>query len=77
MVGLDNLKFIHLNDSKMDIGSRFDIHEFIGLGKIGVEGLETIINHKSLRDLPMVMEIPYMFVEDHSEKLKQVRKLRN
>lgn len=49
MVGLDNLKFIHLNDSKMDIGSRFDIHEFIGLGKIGVEGLETIINHKSLR----------------------------
>ena len=72
IVGLDTVKFIHLNDSKMDIGSRFDIHEHIGLGKIGVEGLKTIINHKSLRDLPMVMQIPYMSIEDHSKKLKDV-----
>jgi deoxyribonuclease-4 len=77
IVGLDTVKFIHLNDSKMDIGSRFDIHEHIGFGKIGVEGLKTIINHKSLRDLPMVMQIPYMSIEDHSEKLKDVRKLRD
>ena len=77
MVGLDTVKFIHLNDSKMDIGSRFDVHESIGLGKIGVEGLKTIINHKSLRDLPMVMQMPYMFIEDHSEKLKDARKLRD
>lgn len=77
IVGLDTLKFIHLNDSKMEIGSYFDSHEYIGLGKIGVEGLKTIINHKSLRDLPMVMQIPYMSIEDQSDKLKDVRKLRN
>lgn len=76
-VGLDTIKFIHLNDSKMEIGSYFDSHEYIGLGKIGVEGLKTIINHKSLRDLPMVMQIPYMSIEDQSEKLKDVRKLRS
>ena len=34
------MKFIHLNDSKMDIGSRFDIHEHIGLGKIGIGGIK-------------------------------------
>jgi deoxyribonuclease-4 len=77
IVGLDTVKFIHLNDSKMDIGSRFDIHEHIGLGKIGIEGLKTIVNHKSLRDLPMVIQIPYMSIEDHSQKLKDVLKLRN
>lgn len=58
----------------MEIGSYFDSHEYIGLG---VEGLKTIINHKSLRDLPMVMQIPYMSIEDQSEKLKDVRKLRS
>jgi deoxyribonuclease-4 len=58
-------------------GARFDIHEHIGLGKIGVEGLKTIINHKSLRNLPMVIQVPYMSINDHSEELKNVRKLRN
>jgi deoxyribonuclease-4 len=77
IVGLDAVKFIHLNDSKMDTGARFDIHEHMGLGKIGVEGLKTIINRKSLRDLPMVIQVPYMFINDHSEELKDVRKLRN
>lgn len=77
LIGLDAIRLIHLNDSKMDIGTCFDSHEYIGLGKIGVEGLKTIINHESLRDLPMVMQIPYMSIQDHSEKLKDVRKLRN
>lgn len=77
IVGLDTIKFIHLNDSKMEIGSHIDSHEHIGLGKIGVEGLKTIINHKSLSDLPMVMQVPFMSIEDHSQKLKDVLKLRN
>jgi deoxyribonuclease-4 len=59
IVGLDTLKFIHLNDSKMEIGSHFDRHEFVGEGKIGPEGLKIIINHKSTRDLPMVMQTTF------------------
>ena len=77
IVGLDTIKFVHLNDSKMEIGSYFDGHEFVGLGKIGVEGFKTIINNKSLRDLPMVVQVPYMSIGDDCEKLKDVRKLRN
>jgi deoxyribonuclease IV len=46
-VGFYALKFIHLNDSKTEIGSHVDRHEHIGLGKIGAEGLKTIINHNS------------------------------
>jgi endonuclease IV len=59
----------------MDIGT--DIHEHVGLGKIGVEGLKTIVNMESLRDLPMVMQLTYMSIEDHSRKLKEVLKLRS
>ena len=77
IIGLDNIKFIHLNDSKTEIGSHIDRHENVGLGKIGVEGLRTIINHKSLRDLPMVMQPAFMPNEDGSEKLKSVIKLRD
>jgi deoxyribonuclease-4 len=77
LIGLDTVKLIHLNDSKMEINSHLDSHEHIGLGKIGVEGLKTIINHESLRDLPMVMQTPFMSIEDDTEKLKDVLKLRD
>ena len=77
IVGLNAIKLVHLNDSKTDLGSHTDHHEHIGLGKIGLEGLKTIINHKSLRDLPMVMQTPFTSIEDHGEKLKCVQKLRN
>jgi deoxyribonuclease-4 len=76
-IGFDNIRLIHLNDSKMDIGSRTDEHEHLELGKIGVEGLKTIINHKSFRNIPMVMQPLFTSIEDHSEKLKFVQKLRN
>jgi deoxyribonuclease IV len=77
IVGLDTIKVIHLNDSKMEIGSHIDSHEHIGLGQIGVEGLKTIINYESLRDLPMVMQTHFMSIEDDSEKLKALLELRN
>jgi deoxyribonuclease-4 len=76
IIGLDTLKFIHLNDSKTEIGSHVDRHEHSGLGKIGVEGLKTIINHKSLRDLPMVMQTPLDSIRNHSEELEVVLKIR-
>ena len=77
IVGLDTLKFIHLNDSKMEIGSHFDSHEFVGEGKIGPEGLKIIINHKSTRDLPMVMQTTFLTIDESIKKLDSVLKLRN
>ena len=37
-IGLNNLKVIHLNDTKDKINSNRDRHEHIGLGMIGKEG---------------------------------------
>jgi deoxyribonuclease-4 len=76
IVGLNVLKFIHLNDSKGDIGSHLDRHEHIGLGKIGIEGLKTILNINSLKDLPVIMETPIDSIRDNSKNLKVVLNLR-
>jgi len=77
ILGLNVLKFIHLNDSKGDIGSHLDRHEHIGLGKIGIDGLKSIININSLKDLPVIMETPIDSVRDNSKNLKIVLDLRN
>ena len=77
IVNLNKLKFIHLNDSKAEIGSGLDNHEYVGLGKIGLEGLKTIINLKPLRDLPMIMEPYFISVQDCSKKLREMLKLRD
>ena len=35
IIGMENLRIIHLNDSKRDLGSRVDRHEDIEKGMIG------------------------------------------
>jgi len=57
-IGLDRLKFVHLNDSKKEFNSRVDRHEHIGQGRIGLAGFELLVNDPRLTDLPMVLETP-------------------
>jgi deoxyribonuclease IV len=71
-VGLKNLKLIHLNDSKDKLNSNHDRHEHIGLGKIGKEGFRTLLNHKSVKKLPIIMETPIDSKRDDSDNLKVV-----
>ena len=76
LVGLGVLKFIHLNDSKYEIGSHLDRHELVGHGKIGIAGFRTIINHKTIGSIPMVMEPQFVSIEEDAKNLAFVRKLR-
>ncbi|MFL6360867.1 MAG: deoxyribonuclease IV [Nitrososphaeraceae archaeon] len=71
-VGLKNLKVIHLNDSKDKLNSNRDRHEHIGLGKIGKEGFRALLNHKSVKKLPIIMETPIDSKRDNSDNLKVV-----
>lgn len=57
-IGYENLFFIHLNDSKKDLGSRVDRHEHIGEGKIGLPGFACIMNDKNLSGIPKIIETP-------------------
>ena len=58
VIGLDNLKAIHLNDSMNPLGSHKDRHEKVGEGNIGKEAMERIINHPRLKGLPFILETP-------------------
>ncbi|WP_130807544.1 deoxyribonuclease IV [Senegalia massiliensis] len=58
IIGLERLKAIHLNDSKMEFGSNKDRHEKIGEGTIGLDAIINIINHPKLKDLPFFLETP-------------------
>ena len=58
IIGLDRLKAIHLNDSKMPFASNKDRHEQIGKGSIGFEVIIGIVNHPKLKNLPFVLETP-------------------
>jgi deoxyribonuclease-4 len=58
LVGLDRLRACHLNDSVKGLGSRVDRHAHVGEGAIGIEGFRLLVNERSVRDLPMVIETP-------------------
>lgn len=75
IIGLENLKAVHFNDSKGDLGSNLDRHEHIGKGKIKEEGMKRIITHPKLRHLPFVMETPKKTPNDDPMNIKTARRL--
>lgn len=58
IIGLHNLHFIHLNDSKTRLGSRVDRHEHIGRGFIGLKAFASFMNDKRFSDIPKIIETP-------------------
>lgn len=74
-VGLKKLKVIHINDSKNELNSRKDRHAHIGEGFIGLEGFKILINHKSIKNLPLILETPKESEEDDKKNIRIVRNL--
>jgi deoxyribonuclease-4 len=58
VIGLDRLRFLHLNDSKHPLGSRRDRHAAIGEGTLGKEPFRRIMQDERLRGVPKVIETP-------------------
>ena len=58
VIGLERLKFFHINDSKKELASRVDRHEHIGQGHIGLSGFKLLVNDLRFAGLPMVLETP-------------------
>lgn len=75
IVGLDQIKVAHLNDSYGDLKSGRDRHEHIGLGKIGEKGFRAFLTHSAIRSLPMILETPIDKRRDDFGNLKKVREL--
>jgi len=58
LIGIDRLRFFHLNDSIKGLGSRVDRHEHIGQGQIGLAGFRNFLVDPCFRDQPMTLETP-------------------
>lgn len=58
VIGLDHLYWIHLNDSRREMGTRVDRHEHIGQGFIGEKAFKLLMNDSRLYNIPKVLETP-------------------
>lgn len=66
-VGLANLKVLHLNDTKVALGSHRDIHARLGDGIIGAEGFRALLTDPRLDHVAVIMETPIQTGEDGKE----------
>jgi deoxyribonuclease-4 len=71
VIGLENLKLVHLNECKGGLGSKLDRHEHIGMGKIGERGFRNILKSK-LGQLPLILETP---VDERRNDVENLRKV--
>ena len=67
-IGLDYIKVVHINDSKNELGSHKDRHENIGYGTIGFDNLINVIYNERLKDIPKILETPYVTKNDESKE---------
>jgi len=75
ILGLDNVKVIHTNDSKTALNSRVDRHEHIGHGYIGMEGFRRLLNHPKLRQKAFIIETPIDKEGDDLRNIETLKKL--
>ena len=55
-VGLDRLRCLHLNDSKIPLGGNRDRHAPLGEGEIGADGLAVFLSDPRFEALPTLIE---------------------
>ncbi len=73
VLGMENVRVIHANDSKAPLGSHTDRHANIGEGHIGAEAFHRILTHAKLRDKAFILETP---VDEEGDDLRNVEMLK-
>tara|TARA_B110001454_G_scaffold83853_1_gene80678 strand:+ start:710 stop:1549 length:840 start_codon:yes stop_codon:yes gene_type:complete len=69
-VGIKNLKIIHLNDAKGEIGCNLDRHYHLGLGGIGAEGIGAVVKLANKNKIPIILETPIDNDRDDFENIR-------
>ena len=69
-VGIENLKILHLNDAKGDIGCNLDRHYHLGLGGIGEVGISAVVKYANKKKIPIILETP---IDDDRDDFENIR----
>lgn len=76
VLGISQLKLVHINDSKVDLGGRVDRHEHIGKGYIGQAGFKALLAHKDFQHVNCILETKHdslikhdiVFLKEHRKQ---------
>ena len=69
-VGIENLKILHLNDARGEIGCNLDRHYHLGLGGIGEEGITSVVKFANKKKIPIILETP---IDDDRNDFQNVK----
>ena len=69
-VGVENLKILHLNDARGELGCNLDRHYHLGLGGIGEEGITSVVKFANKKKIPIILETPIDDDRDDFENVK-------
>jgi len=76
VVGIENVKAIHLNDSMVECGSNKDRHADLGKGKLGEKTISNILHEPRFQNIPFILETPALksnaTIPTEVEKLKKL-----
>jgi deoxyribonuclease-4 len=69
-VGIENLKILHLNDARGELGCNLDRHYHLGLGGIGEEGRTSVVKFANKKKIPIILETP---IDDDRNDFENVK----
>ncbi len=75
LLGPRRLAMLHLNDSKVPLGSHGDRHQHLGAGAIGERGMRALLSHPRLSSVPAYLETPGMDDGWDARNMERVRAL--
>ncbi len=77
VVGKRRLRCVHVNDSKVELGSNRDRHATLPNGLLGKKGLAAFLSEPAFEKLPALLETADEAAgEDFVQQVKMARKLR-
>ena len=75
VLGIENVRVIHANDSKTPLGSHVDRHAKIGEGHIGAEAFRRLLAHPKMRGKTFISETPVEEDGDDGRNMATLRRL--
>lgn len=75
LVGIERIQLIHANDSMDVCGALKDRHQNLGKGEIGIAAFQELLQHKIVKNAPLILETPGLEAE-HGPEIALLKKMR-
>jgi len=75
-IGLEYFRMSHINDSKVELGSKKDRHDHIGEGHIGVDGFTEILCFIKAEEKRTKDEKPLILETEHDKVVADIKQLK-